>query len=241
MADVLQSSVYPDGFPHQYRLLYRPDSMDLVIDYELPTTDVIPEQRSFRYVKKTDEITVAARPVRERRDLYRSLVAQIALRPMREVFDGEGTDILDTVVFNGHFSTIDRATGQEIQPCLVSVSATREEFTGLVLAQVDPTEYLRRLNALVSPHPYDLEPVRPVGDWRWWRGAPPRRPRRPRRRPRRPVGRGCARGPRDPSARRHQIGDHDRRGPALPGRRGRLRCVRTRTGSVRATRRFTRQ
>ncbi|TCJ33305.1 restriction endonuclease [Parafrankia sp. BMG5.11] len=165
MADVLQSSVYPDGFPHRYRLLYRPDSQDLVIDYELPTTDVIPEQRSFRYVKKTDETTAAARPVRERRDLYRSVVAQIALRTMREVFDGEGVDVVDTVVFNGHVSTVDRATGQEIRPCLVSVSATREEFTGLVLAQVDPTECLRRLNALVSPHPYDLEPVRPVVDF----------------------------------------------------------------------------
>ncbi|MEX5635549.1 restriction endonuclease [Parafrankia sp. FMc2] len=165
MADVLQSSVYPDGFPHRYRLLYRPDSRDLVIDYELPTTDVIPEQRSFRYVKKTDEITAAARPVRERRDLYRSVVAQIALRTMREVLDGEGVDVVDTVVFNGHVSTVDRATGQEIRPCLVSVSATREEFTGLVLAQVDPTECLRRLNALVSPHPYDLEPVRPVVDF----------------------------------------------------------------------------
>ena len=165
MAEVLQSTVYPDGFPHRYRLLYRPDSKDLVIDYELPATDIVPEHRAYRYVKKSGEIIPAARPVRERRDLYRSVVAQIALRTMWEVLDGEGTGVVDTVVFNGHVSTVDRATGQAIRPCLVSVSATREVFGQLVLAQVDPTECLRRLNALVSPHPYDLEPVRPVVDF----------------------------------------------------------------------------
>ncbi len=165
MAEILVSSVYPEGFPHGYRLLYRPDSQDLVVDYELPDTDIVPEHRAYRYVKKSDEITAVARPVRDRKDLYRSVVAQIALRTMREVFDGEGAGVVDAVVFNGHVSTIDRATGQPTRPCLVSVTATREEFSGLVLAQVDPVECLRRLNALVSPHPYDLEPVRPVVDF----------------------------------------------------------------------------
>jgi restriction system protein len=59
-------------------------------------------------------------------------------------------------------SATDRATGQPIRPCLISLSATREKFGELVLADVDPAACLRHLNALVSPHPFDLEPVRPV-------------------------------------------------------------------------------
>jgi len=35
----------------------------------------------------------------------------------------------------------------------------------LVLADVDPGTCLRHLNALVSPHPYDLEPVTPIVDF----------------------------------------------------------------------------
>jgi restriction system protein len=59
-------------------------------------------------------------------------------------------------------STTDLATGQPIRPCLMSVSAEREVFTSFVLANLDPAACLHKLNALVSNHPYDLEPVRPV-------------------------------------------------------------------------------
>ncbi len=33
-----------------------------------------------------------------------------------------------------------------------------------MLSELDPVACLKRLNALVSPHPYDLEPVRPAVD-----------------------------------------------------------------------------
>ncbi|NED79963.1 restriction endonuclease, partial [Streptomyces sp. SID11233] len=58
----------------------------------------------------------------------------------------------------------DRATGKAIRPCLVSVRSSREDFEDLVLDEpmLDPVQCLRRLNAIVSQHPYDLEPVRPV-------------------------------------------------------------------------------
>ena len=59
---------------------------------------------------------------------------------------------------------MDRATGQPCHPLLISVSATRELFAGFNLdaPELDPVLCLRKLNAIVSPHPYDLEPVRPV-------------------------------------------------------------------------------
>ena len=69
------------------------------------------------------------------------------------------------VTFYGHVSTTDLATGQPIRPCLISVSAERIAFTSFVLANVDPVACLRKLNALVSNHPYDLDPVRPVVDF----------------------------------------------------------------------------
>jgi restriction system protein len=58
----------------------------------------------------------------------------------------------------------DRATGQAINPCLITFLATREQFDTLVLdePQLDPVRCLHHLNALVSPHPYDLEAVTPI-------------------------------------------------------------------------------
>lgn len=68
------------------------------------------------------------------------------------------------MVFNGFVSARDRATGQPVRPCVVSLMATRESFDGLVLdePELDPVLCLGHLHAIVSQNPFDLEPVKPV-------------------------------------------------------------------------------
>ena len=68
-------------------------------------------------------------------------------------------------MFNGYVSAKNRATGQPVRPLLLSVHATREAFANIVLdePELDPEACLTSyLNAVISPHPYDLEAVRPV-------------------------------------------------------------------------------
>ena len=69
---------------------------------------------------------------------------------------------MDAVVFNGIVPATNRATGQAEELHLVSAPASRDTFAGLVLDQLDPGSCLKHLKAIVSPHPYDLEPVEPV-------------------------------------------------------------------------------
>jgi restriction system protein len=71
---------------------------------------------------------------------------------------------VSTIALNGHVSAVDPATRNPIRPCLVSVIAEREDFDSLRLdaPELDPQLCLRHLNAIVSPHPYDLEAVRPL-------------------------------------------------------------------------------
>jgi len=53
---VLDSSVYPEGFLHQTRAVYRPDPREAVIEWELPPQSVIPLDRDYRYVATRDAI-----------------------------------------------------------------------------------------------------------------------------------------------------------------------------------------
>ena len=159
---VLRRSAYPDGFPRSYRVAYQAEARQLVVEYQLPGREVIPTQARFNYNKSLDLVEAKPRAPKEIAKLYESVVSQIALRTLREVFAVQADGVVDTVVFNGHVSTKDPATGQPRYPCIVSVAATREQFSGLVLTDVTPRETLRHLNALVSPHPFDLEAVRPV-------------------------------------------------------------------------------
>lgn len=160
---VLARSEYPSSFPHEYHLAYRQEPRELVIEYQLPPVDVIPAARDFRYVKARSEIDELARPVKEIKDLYASVIHQVALRTMRECFTvSVAEDIVDTVVFNGIVPATNRATGQAEELHLISAPASRSDFSQLVLDQLEPGACLKHLKAILSPHPYDLEPVEPV-------------------------------------------------------------------------------
>lgn len=62
---ILDASRYPDGFPREYQVSYRPGSRDVVVEFGLPPRDVIPPARAYRYVKASDVIEPLPRPENE--------------------------------------------------------------------------------------------------------------------------------------------------------------------------------
>lgn len=159
---VLDRSFYPVDFPRSHRVAYVPESKQLVVEIELPQFDVVPEDKSFRYVKVKDEIEPSLRPMTQRKLLYASLVGQIALRTLHELFTADEQACAQTVVLNGYVNSIDPRTGQRGTYYLVTVRVTRDTFSTLQLGQVEPLSCLKGLNASVSRSASDLEPVRPV-------------------------------------------------------------------------------
>jgi restriction system protein len=93
------------------------------------------------------------------------VIAQVALRTIHEILVSTPVSVIELVTFYGYVSTKDPASGQPIRPLLLQVSAQREVFSTFVLSELDPAACLKRLNALFSPHPYDLEPVQPTMDF----------------------------------------------------------------------------
>ena len=159
---VLERSQYPEGFPQAYRLAYVPESRQVVIQYSLPGFGVVPETAEYKYVKAGDKITQKARPVRERQELYKRVVAAVTVRTLHEVFEADRAQIAQTIVFNGHVDTINDATGKPEYPCLVTLMTTRDSFMDRDFALVDPLACLLDLSASVSKNPAQLVPVRPV-------------------------------------------------------------------------------
>ena len=159
---VLDSSSYPEDFPQHAKLAYVPESKQLVVEYDLPTAEIIPVAGSYKYIKAKDEIVETPRPPTQRKALYASLVTQVTLRTVHELFEADRAGYLDTIVFNGYVDSIDRGTGRSVRPCLVTVRTTRDVFTQIDLSKVDPVACLKVLNASVSKSPSELAPVKPV-------------------------------------------------------------------------------
>lgn len=159
---VLERSEYPEGFPQAFRLAYAPESKELVVEYELPTIDVIPTALEYKYVKARDAIDQKARKQSEIKELYQDIVAAVALRTVHEVFEADQGGHLQVVTFNGFVQAVDPTTGRDVQPHLVSVRATRDRFDELDLSRVDKRACLRNLGAQVSSRPDERLPVKPI-------------------------------------------------------------------------------
>ena len=159
---VLNASQYPADFPQAFRLAYVPESRQAIVEYQFPDATVIPAAKLYKYVKASDKVTEAARPVSQVRSLYASVVAQVALRTVHELFEADRGRHIDVIVFNGVLHTVDPGSGKKIKPCLITLRTTRDTFGELSLAQVDPIACLKHLSAGVSRSPAELVAVRPV-------------------------------------------------------------------------------
>jgi restriction system protein len=159
---VLDASRYPGEFPQRFRLAYVPESRQVVVEYQMPTVTVVPMVKSHKYVRASDTVTDTARPLAQIKTIYTLVVAQLVIRTLHELFQADAGGHIDTVVFNGMVDTTDPGSGRRVQPCLVTVRTTRELFSEMDLAHVEPLACLKHLSAGVSKSPAELLPVRPV-------------------------------------------------------------------------------
>jgi restriction system protein len=166
---VLEKSEYPEGFPaKQCRLSYNPETCELVLEYDLPQYDpIIPAFKGYKYIKTSDKIegiALSQTDERKMQELYEEVIAAVALGTLHELFAADHIDTLAIVTFNGMANTVDKATGKDIRPCLVSVQASKEDFLKLNLARVDKKACLKHLKAQTSPSSKELVPVKPLVD-----------------------------------------------------------------------------
>jgi restriction system protein len=159
---VLSHQSNPNGWTDSFRIAFMPESKQLVVEYDLPAFDIIPEPAVYQYIKSKQTIIVKRRSESDRRRLYASVIAQGSLRVLFVLFNADYAGHIDSIAFNGHVHAINRATGHEEHPCLLTLRTTRALFLSLDLARVDPETCLKGLSATVSNRPSELAPVRPV-------------------------------------------------------------------------------
>ncbi|MEV4922153.1 restriction endonuclease [Streptomyces roseoverticillatus] len=161
-AALYASSAWPAEFPHQVSAAYDPGARQLVLLWELPGYDIVPEAKAVRYMPTADEEKETARPAAQRRAVYRDVLAQCVLLVLRDLFAADGSGVLESVVVNGFVDDHDPATGRRAQIVLASASVSRPVFAGLHLEQVSAVDCLTDgLGGLLSARPDQLAAVRP--------------------------------------------------------------------------------
>ena len=159
---VLARSDYPDFLPKEWELDLNTETGVLIVDYALPAPGDIPTLVEVKYVATKDEFSEKHMTEAQRDKLYDSLLYQIALRTIHELFEADTISALKTVVFNGYVRAIDRSTGNETNACVISLQVGREEFLAINLANVDPKACFKQLKGVGSSKLHSVTPVAPI-------------------------------------------------------------------------------
>ena len=104
---VLARTPLPAEVPHQAEVAYTPRGEQVVVRFELPPVEVVPAVVSYSYVGTTGELREKKRSDAEVKQLYLSVVSQIALLYMRDLLDADPA--LENVELSGHVHAVNPA------------------------------------------------------------------------------------------------------------------------------------
>jgi len=159
---VLASSEYPDYFPQEWDLDFQPNTGILIIDYSLPDINSLPNVKSVKYVISQDKFTETLLTDAAINKIYDNLLYQVALRTIHELYEADVVVALNSVVFNGWVNSIDKATGNDVNSCIMSLQASRDDFLAINLSNVDPKACFKQLKGIGSSKLHGLSPIAPI-------------------------------------------------------------------------------
>jgi restriction system protein len=159
---VLSASKYPDTFPSDASVEFVEESRTVVVDYCLPDLTALPTLKEVKYVATRDAFQEVHVNEAWLNRTYDSVLYQIALRSLYELFQADAANTIDAIVFNGWVNSIDKAIGKEVNACILSIQACKSEFMDINLAHVEAKACFRKLKGVSAAKLTALQPVRPI-------------------------------------------------------------------------------
>lgn len=160
---VLANSVYPDHFLIEHEADFDPTTSELRLQILVPGPSSISTVKSHKYTRASDEITAVPLSQKELKDRYASVVHQVALRALHEVFEADRRNLIQSISLELGTNTLNPATGKDHYVPFVAVGSTRDKFTDIDLSAVVPSATLGHLGAAISKNPFDLVPANGAG------------------------------------------------------------------------------
>lgn len=159
---VLAASSYPDYFPKEFELDYISETKVLVVDYLMPAPEEIPTLKGVKYIVSKGTFEEQHISQVQLFGVYDRLLYQIVLRTIHEIFESDVITAIESVVFNGIVTSIDRGTGKQTTACILSMQTQREEFAAINLSNVEPKSCFKALKGVGSSKLHGLAPIPPL-------------------------------------------------------------------------------
>jgi restriction system protein len=159
---ILSKSSYPESLPQEYEIDYRPDTKIVIIDYLLPNIDNIPKLKEINYNQSRDEFKETYLTESVLNKTYDTLLYNITLRSLYELFTADVVNTIDSIVFNGFVKAVDKSVGKEVTNCILSIQANKDEFMNINLREVEPKACFKKLKGVSASKLYGLSAIAPI-------------------------------------------------------------------------------
>jgi len=154
---VMGNSVYPDAFQVSTTHSFDLSTREIAISVSIPGPEIVPTTKEYKYVKAQDAITSTELPISAVKSRYNSIVTQVAIRTLHEIFEADRNSKISSISLTVGTNALNKATGNVEDIPFVVVSAGREKFLEFNLAQVDALATLKHLGASISKNPFELQ------------------------------------------------------------------------------------
>ena len=135
--ELLNQIQYPFEFKKCINTDYCKESKKLVIDYLLPDTKIVPNTMKYEYKKIIDGIKPIPTNEKDRNNIYNQAIYSIALNSIKNIFNKDIDNNIDTIVFNGYINDVDLSTGKDNSPYIISAMVDKDTFKAIDINKID--------------------------------------------------------------------------------------------------------
>ncbi|MDD5548898.1 MAG: restriction endonuclease [Sulfurovaceae bacterium] len=143
-------------------LSYESESKILLIDYDLPDKSIIPELKTMKYITTRKEFAETYIKDKEIDQLYDDVMFQLSLRITNDLYFSDINNQLESIVFNGFSTGINKSTGNEETKCIMSLQTTKNEFMQINIKNVDAKACFLKFKGISGAKLAELIPVAPI-------------------------------------------------------------------------------
>ncbi len=153
----------PLEYTPEYEIEYKNENKMVIVDVVLPRIEDIPTIKSVSYIKSREEFKETYYSDAQTKKRYDNVIYQMILQILNTIFAVDTQyNIIDSVVVNGKINTIDKATGKEISPYILSVTIVKDDFNELNLSTIDPKVWFKGAKGVSATSLATVTPVAPI-------------------------------------------------------------------------------
>ncbi|MCR3759386.1 restriction endonuclease [Clostridium felsineum] len=160
---VLENIKMPFEYDRQVEVEYNKDNKMIIVDILLPTIDDLPKLKKVTYVKIRNEFKESFQTESYMKKKYDMVIYQMVLQNLNYIFKSDKEhDFIESAVVNGKVSTIDKATGKSIEPYILTINISKQDFNELNLSAIDSKAWFKNAKGISAATFANITPVAPL-------------------------------------------------------------------------------